>query len=177
MMQADRPVRPLTIAPNGGWRARALRAASVFAGALLGCTALASNLTQGAGDAIVPSAPRPPNIVLIVADDWGYTDVGAFGGEIATPTLDALAANGTRFSSFHVSAECSPTRAMLLTGLNSHLTGVGAMRETVPASHLGKPGYKYLSKSTLTGIYNFNLVDTTLIISSFCFKQIFSELE
>ncbi|MBU3672089.1 MAG: arylsulfatase [Sinobacteraceae bacterium] len=89
----------------------------------------------------MPSATRAPNIVLIVADDWGYTDVGAFGGEIVTPTLDALAATGTRFANFHVSAECSPTRAMLLTGLNSHLTGVGAMRETVPSSHLGKPGY------------------------------------
>jgi arylsulfatase/uncharacterized sulfatase len=141
MMQAGRPVRPQTIAPSGGWRARALRAASVFAGALIGCTALTSNLTPGDSNAIAQSTPRPPNIVLIVADDWGYTDVGAFGGEIATPTLDALAANGTRFSSFHVSAECSPTRAMLLTGLNSHLTGVGAMRETVPTSHLGKPGY------------------------------------
>lgn len=86
------------------------------------------------------SAKRP-NIVLVVVDDWGYTDVGAFGGEIATPNLDALAAAGTRFASFHVSGECSPTRAMLLTGLSSHRAGVGAMRETVPWEHYGKPGY------------------------------------
>ncbi len=79
--------------------------------------------------------------MLIVADDWGYTDVGAFGGEIATPNLDALAAAGTRFASFHVSGECSPTRAMLLTGVGNHRAGVGAMRETVPWSHYGKPGY------------------------------------
>lgn len=94
-----------------------------------------------------PSAPSTaesrtrPNIVVIVADDLGYSDVGAFGGEIPTPNLDALAAEGTRFASFHVSGECSPTRAMLLTGVNSHRTGVGAMRESVPPSLEGKPGY------------------------------------
>lgn len=82
-----------------------------------------------------------PNIVLVVADDWGFTDVGAFGGEIATPTLDALAARGVRFSNFHTSGECSPTRAMLMTGVRSHRTGVGAMRESVPREHVGKPGY------------------------------------
>jgi arylsulfatase A-like enzyme len=86
-------------------------------------------------------APKRPNIVLVVVDDWGFSDVGAFGSEIATPTLDALAARGTRFASFHVSAECSPTRAMLLTGVDNHRAGVGAMRETVPLSHFGKPGY------------------------------------
>lgn len=82
-----------------------------------------------------------PNIVVIVADDLGYSDLGSFGGEIPTPNLDALAAEGTRFASFHVSGECSPTRAMLLTGVNSHRTGVGAMRESVPPSLEGKPGY------------------------------------
>jgi len=82
-----------------------------------------------------------PNIVLIVADDIGYSDLGAFGGEIRTPNLDALAAAGTRFANFHVSGECSPTRAMLLTGLNSHRSGVGAMRESVPPELEGRPGY------------------------------------
>jgi arylsulfatase/uncharacterized sulfatase len=82
-----------------------------------------------------------PNIVLLLADDWGFTDVGAFGGEIETPNLDALAYRGMRFSNFHVSASCSPTRAMLLTGVDNHLNGVGNMRETIPRSHLGKPGY------------------------------------
>lgn len=82
-----------------------------------------------------------PNIVVIVADDWGFSDVGAFGGEIATPNLDALARRGVRFSNFHVAAECSPTRAMLMTGVDSHRTGVGAMRETVPREHYGRPGY------------------------------------
>lgn len=88
-----------------------------------------------------PQKPSRPNIVVIVADDLGYSDVGSFGSEIPTPNLDALAAEGTRFSSFHVSGECSPTRAMLLTGIRSHRTGVGAMHESIPPSLEGKPGY------------------------------------
>ena len=84
---------------------------------------------------------RPPNIVILVADDWGFTDVGAFGGEIPTPHLDALAARGMRFSNFHVSGSCSPTRSMLLTGVDNHLAGVGNLRESMPHQHAGQPGY------------------------------------
>ena len=90
---------------------------------------------------VADAATTRPNIVVIVADDLGYSDLGSFGGEIPTPNLDALAAEGTRFSSFHVSGECSPTRAMLLTGIRSHRTGVGAMRESVPRSLEGRPRY------------------------------------
>lgn len=86
-------------------------------------------------------SPRRPNVVLIIADDWGFTDVGAFGSEIATPNLDALAQRGVRFSNFHVSASCSPTRAMLLTGVDNHRNGVGNMHETIPREHKGRPGY------------------------------------
>jgi arylsulfatase/uncharacterized sulfatase len=85
--------------------------------------------------------PRP-NIVVLVADDWGFSDVGAFGGEIATPNLNELAQRGTRFSNFHVAASCSPTRAMLLTGVDNHRNGHGNLRETMPAAHLGQPGYE-----------------------------------
>ena len=87
------------------------------------------------------AGPRP-NIVVLVADDWGFTDVGAYGGEIATPHLDALARAGTRFSNFHVAASCAPTRSMLLTGVDNHRNGVGNLRETMPQAHLGKPGYE-----------------------------------
>lgn len=82
-----------------------------------------------------------PNIVMLVADDWGFSDVGAYGSEISTPHLDSLAAQGMRFSNFHVSASCSPTRAMLLTGVDNHRNGLGNMPETMPSEHLGKPGY------------------------------------
>ncbi len=87
------------------------------------------------------AAPRP-NIVVLVADDWGYTDVGAFGSEIATPNLDELARLGVKFSNFHVASVCSPTRAMLLTGVDNHRNGVGNMPETTPAEHEGKPNYE-----------------------------------
>ncbi len=90
--------------------------------------------------AIAAPADRP-NIVVLVADDWGFTDVGAFGGEIATPNIDELARRGMRFSNFHVAASCSPTRSMLLTGVDSHRNGHGNLRETMPREHLGKPGY------------------------------------
>ena len=93
-----------------------------------------------AGSALAAEKKRP-NIVVLLADDWGFSDVGAFGGEIATPHLDDLARRGMRFSNFHVSASCSPTRAMLLTGVDNHRNGVGNMRETIPQSHVGKPGY------------------------------------
>ena len=88
-----------------------------------------------------PVSAKRPNIVLILADDWGFSDVGAFGSEIQTPNLNQLAKSGTRFSNFHVSASCSPTRSMLLTGVDNHLNGVGNMRETIPQSHVGRAGY------------------------------------
>ena len=87
------------------------------------------------------AAPRRPNLVVLVADDWGFTDLGAFGGEIHTPNLDALARSGVRFSNFHAAASCAPPRSMLRTGVDNHLNGVGNLRETMPREHLGRPGY------------------------------------
>ena len=84
----------------------------------------------------------PPNIIVLVADDWGFTDLGAYGSEIATPHMDALAKQGVKFSNFHTASVCSPTRAMLLTGVDNHRNGVGNMPETTPAAHEGKPGYE-----------------------------------
>ena len=72
------------------------------------------------------SAPvRQPNIVLILVDDMGYTDIGAFGSEVATPNLDALAFAGVRLSNFHSSPQCAPTRSMLLSGSDNHKAGMG----------------------------------------------------
>lgn len=72
---------------------------------------------------------KKPNIILIVADDMGYSDIGCYGSEIKTPTIDALAANGVRFSQFYNSTRCCPTRASLLTGLYPHQAGIGHMTE------------------------------------------------
>jgi arylsulfatase len=70
-----------------------------------------------------------PNILLIVADDLGYSDIRPFGGEINTPVLDRLASEGLRFSNFHVLPTCSPTRAALLSGNDNHVAGMGVMSE------------------------------------------------
>ncbi len=86
-------------------------------------------------------AVAAPNIVILLADDWGFTDVGAFGGEMATPNIDALARAGTRFANFHTAGSCAPTRAMLQTGVPSHRAGLGNMPETMPPEHAGKWGY------------------------------------
>jgi arylsulfatase/uncharacterized sulfatase len=91
---------------------------------LLVSTAAASG-NQGA---VSPGAERAassrPNIVLILADDLGYTDIAPYGSEINTPTLTALAEQGIRFTNYHTAANCAPARAMLLTGVDSHLAGV-----------------------------------------------------
>lgn len=100
----------------------------------------------------ISNAPR--NVLLIVADDLGYSDLGAFGGEIDTPNLDALAMSGIRFTSFYAMPNCSPTRAMLLTGKDSHAVGMGAMAEAIPTAFpflIGRPGYEgYLRPETTT---------------------------
>jgi arylsulfatase len=70
-----------------------------------------------------------PNIVLILADDMGYSDIGCYGGEIDTPNLDSLAENGIRFTQFYNTARCSPSRASLLTGLHPHQTGIGILTD------------------------------------------------
>ena len=72
-------------------------------------------------------ASERPNIVLIMADDMGFSDIGSYGGEIPTPNLDQLGANGVRFAQFYNTGRCCPTRASLLTGLYSHQTGIGWM--------------------------------------------------
>ena len=78
-------------------------------------------------DAVMPTETRP-NILLIVADDLGYSDIGAFGGEISTPNLDALAASGLKMSNFYAAAACSPSpETMLLGGADSHVAGMGTM--------------------------------------------------
>ncbi len=75
------------------------------------------------------SAAQRPNIIVVLSDDMGYSDIGCYGGEISTPNLDSLAKNGVRFTQFYNTARCCPTRASLLTGLHPHQTGVGHMME------------------------------------------------
>src|SRR5688500_7523353 len=94
--------------------------------------------TPPVADRAQPS-PRRPNIVLILADDLGYSDLGCYGGEIRTPHLDRLAARGLRFTRFYNGARCCPTRASLLTGVYPHQAGIGRM--TMDAGERF-PGYR-----------------------------------
>ena len=85
---------------------------------------------------------QPPNIVLILADDLGYSDLGSYGSEIDTPNLDGIAAQGMRFANFHTAASCAPTRAMLLTGVDSHVAGVANIIEAIPDYQATSPAYQ-----------------------------------
>jgi arylsulfatase A-like enzyme len=87
------------------------------------------------------TAAKPPNIVLILVDDAGFSDFSAYGGEARMPNVDALARSGVRFASYHTSPLCSPSRAMLLTGVDNHRTGVATIPEVLPPEHRDKPGY------------------------------------
>ena len=88
-----------------------------------------------------PSDARAPNIVLLLADDLGFSDLAPYGSEIETPNLERLAAEGVRFSSYHTAASCAPTRAMLMTGVDSHRNGVPDMPEALPHGYLDQPRY------------------------------------
>ena len=79
----------------------------------------------------------PPNILIVLVDDMGFSDLGCYGSEINTPNLDALAAGGLKFTQFYNTGRCCPTRASLLTGLYPHQAGVGHMTE--PAQPIGLP--------------------------------------
>jgi arylsulfatase len=95
--------------------------------------------------------PRRPNIVLILGDDMGFADMGSFGSEIRTPSLDSLANEGVRFTNFYTHASCSPTRSMLLSGVDTHLNGLGNMDEWTAPNQRGVPGYEgYLNTQVLT---------------------------
>jgi arylsulfatase len=94
---------------------------------------------------------KKPNIVMIVADDMGFADLGSYGGEIRTPNMDALAKAGVRFTNFYTHATSSPTRSMLLTGVDTHLNGLGNMDEWSAPNQWGIDGYEgYLNDRVAT---------------------------
>lgn len=108
---------------------------------------------------------KRPNVLILLADDLGYSDIGCFGSEIATPHIDQIASEGMRMTSFHVAAACSPTRSMLLSGMqppdfgntncsgprsnqhlllgtDHHIAGIGTMAERITNDLKGQPGYE-----------------------------------
>ncbi len=111
---------------------------------------LVPSLVAG-GTQTVGTQDKRPNIMLLVFDDVGYADMAPFGGEIETPTIDSLAKSGVKITDFHTTATCSPSRAMLLTGLDNHMVGLGTMAETILPGQKDKPGYEgYLNDRAAT---------------------------
>jgi arylsulfatase len=132
---------------------RSMRTAVTKIGRGLGTTCLVGMAVTLAAPAITlaADAPKRPNIVVILADDLGFADMGAFGGEIKTPNLDALASAGVRFTNFYTHASCSPTRSMLLTGVDTHRNGMGNMSEWTAPNQMGVPGYEgYMNNQVAT---------------------------
>lgn len=99
---------------------------------------------------------KKPNILLIVADDAGYSDFSCYGGEIPTPNIDGLANKGIQLTDFHVAPNCAPTRAAMLSGMDNHLSGLGTMAELITKNQKGKPGYE--------GHLNFNVVSLAEVL-------------
>jgi len=98
-----------------------------------------------------------PNIVLILADDLGYSDTAPYGSEIATPHISRFAAEGMQFSNYHTAASCAPTRAMLLTGVDSHRNGVPNIPESIPPYQSEHPNY--------TGTLNHDVVTIATLLA------------
>ncbi|MDH3999089.1 MAG: sulfatase-like hydrolase/transferase, partial [Desulfuromonadales bacterium] len=92
-----------------------------------------------------------PNILLIAVDDMGYSDIGPFGSEIKTPSIDSLAKGGAKFTNFYVGPSCSVTRSMLFSGNDNHVAGLGNMNELLAPNQVGKPGYEgYLNNRVVS---------------------------
>jgi len=111
---------------------------------------------QPSKDELDPKSKLRPNILFVIVDDMGMADIGSFGGEIDTPNLDKLAFNGLRLSNFSTAPTCSPSRAMLLTGVDSHLNGLGNMLEETSPNQKGQAGYE--------GILNERVVTITELL-------------
>ncbi|MDZ4690145.1 arylsulfatase [Terricaulis sp.] len=110
--------------------------------AALAATVVAVLASAGSAAQTPPAqAAQRPNIVVIVIDDAGFTDLSPYGGEASTPHIEALSERGAQFTRYYTSPLCAPSRAMLLTGVDAHRTGVSTIPEVLPPEHRGQPGY------------------------------------
>ena len=116
----------------------------LIAGLVIGITLSACGETPAPDVATAQDDPdqKQPNILFIVADDLGYTDLGVYGSEIETPNLDKLATDGVMFKNFYAAPTCSPTRAMLLSGVDNHPAGMGSMYREISPNQVGQRGYE-----------------------------------
>ena len=129
-----------------------MKTISLFTRSLAVSAALASTAVLGAEDS------KRPNVVLILADDLGFTDISPFGGEIDTPSIARLAAQGLSFSNYHTAGSCAPARAMLLTGVDSHRNGVPNIPEALPPEQLEYDNYQ--------GVLNDKVVTLASVLQS-----------
>jgi len=120
------------------WRARSFRLVLMFLG--VGAV-LSLVLASVRGPAVAAQTDTRPNVIVILVDDMGWSDLGAFGSEIATPNLDALASHGLKFAQFYATPRCSPSRASLLTGLYSHQAGMGHLDNVIRPGSIGTTGH------------------------------------
>lgn len=119
---------------------------SFLIGILLCCLCISCNQSTDKQD-----VPKKSNVLLVMVDDMGWTDIGPYGSEISTPNIDKLANGGMLFTDFHTSVSCSPTRSMLLSGTDNHLAGLGNMGELLAPNQKGHPGYEgYLNKNVVS---------------------------
>lgn len=116
--------------------------------------ALLIAVTIGGGSVLnvyAQNSENKPNFLVIVGDDFGYSDIGAFGSEISTPNLDAIAKDGKVLTNYHTAPTCSPARVALLTGVDWHVGGIGTMYELIADNQVGKPGYEtYINDRVVT---------------------------
>ncbi len=115
---------------------------------------------------LVVASDKPPNIVLILADDLGFSDIEPYGSEIQTPNLQALAEEGLKFSNYHTAPSCAPTRAMLLTGVDSHRAGVANIAEALTPAQAHSPFYR--------GTLNHNVVTIAELLQDAGYQTNFS---
>ncbi|WP_109831956.1 sulfatase-like hydrolase/transferase [Reichenbachiella versicolor] len=120
----------------------------LLASFLVGCQ---SSIKKAEKESSQQNESKRPNILIILADDMGYGDIGVYGSEISTPNIDQLANEGIQFTNFHVGAACSPTRTMLMTGVDNHRAGIGNLVEIQADNQFGKPGYEgYLNNDVVS---------------------------
>ena len=107
---------------------------------VLGGAAAALTALSACAPVAAPQGDPRPNVIVILVDDMGWSDIGSYGGEIATPNLDALATRGVRFAQFYSTPRCSPTRASLLTGVYPHQAGMGHLDNVIVQGSMGTTG-------------------------------------
>jgi arylsulfatase A-like enzyme len=123
--------------PSSFWlmSGQCLAAAMAFLVAMLAAPVSSNETLIGTG------SDQRPNVVVILVDDAGLTDFAPFGGEAKMPAIQTLAERGIKFSNYHTSPLCAPSRAMLLTGIDNHRTGIATVPEVLTANQAGQPGY------------------------------------